>query len=191
MLNTTFYEIGEIMAIEAVPYGNAAINYTNQSVTCQHGPQECSANTYEQCGIYLYPDQNIWFPYYVCLESKGSGEGGGGDAVIAAVDPCATAAGMDPALIHDCHDNATLAWQLQEAAAAATPANHTYTPWVVVGGSLLNHQDLLKRAVCDAYTGTLPAACPGASAAAEASEGADAEEAEEADLASDDLRCEA
>ena len=69
--------------------------------------------------------QNVWFPYYVCLESKGSGEGGGGDAVIAAVDPCATAAGMDPALIHDCHDNATLAWQLQEAAAAATPANHT------------------------------------------------------------------
>ena len=45
------------MAIEAVPYGNAAINYTNQSVTCQHGPQECSANSYEQCGIYLYPDQ--------------------------------------------------------------------------------------------------------------------------------------
>ena len=53
------------MAIQAVPYGNAQIDVATETVTCQHGELECSANSYEQCGMYLYPDQNVWMPYYV------------------------------------------------------------------------------------------------------------------------------
>ena len=53
------------MAIQAVPYGNAQIDTATETVTCQHGELECSANSYEQCGMYLYPDQNVWMPYYV------------------------------------------------------------------------------------------------------------------------------
>jgi interferon gamma-inducible protein 30 len=148
------------MNITAVPYGNAQIDYTTETVTCQHGEQECSANLYEQCGMYLYPDQAIWMPYYVCLESKGSGEGGGGDAVIAAVPECATAAGMDADAVEACHADSTLAWQLQEQAAALTEAaDHTYTPWVTVDGVLLNYDFQFKKMICDAYTGTPPDVC--------------------------------
>ena len=63
-----------IMNITEVPYGNAEINYATKTVTCQHGELECIVNEYEQCGIYLYPDQAIWLPYVVCVESYGSGE---------------------------------------------------------------------------------------------------------------------
>lgn len=37
---------------------------------------------YEQCCV--------WFPYCDCFGAKGSGEGGGGAAVIVAVPECAT-----------------------------------------------------------------------------------------------------
>lgn len=156
------------MAIQAVPYGNAQIDTATETVTCQHGELECSANSYEQCGMYLYPDQNVWMPYYVCLESKGSGEGGGGDAVIAAVPECAEAAGMDAVAIESCHANATLAWELQEQAAEVTEAaDHSYTPWVVIDGVLWSGSFTFqfKKAVCDAYTGTPPAGCDSSSEA--------------------------
>lgn len=148
------------MNITAVPYGNAEIDTKTETVTCQHGELECIANSYEQCGMYLYPDQKIWMPYYVCLEAKGSGEGGGGEAVIEAVPECAEAAGMDPDKIKACQADSELAWQLQQDAAAITDAaDHTYTPWVVVDGELLAHEALFKKTVCKAYTGEPPAGC--------------------------------
>ena len=49
--------IGEIVNLTAAPYGNAQIDTTTQTVTCQHGDAECSANVYEQCGIALNPDR--------------------------------------------------------------------------------------------------------------------------------------
>lgn len=149
-----------IMNLTAVPYGNAEINYITKTVTCQHGELECIVNSYEQCGMYIYPDQNIWMPYYVCLESYGSGEGGGGEAMIAAVPECASRAGMSAALVEACQSDAALAWQLQESAAVTTEAaDHTYTPWVVVDGNLLNHNFQFKSLICNAYTGDLPPAC--------------------------------
>ena len=92
----------------AVPYGNAEINKLTHTVTCQHGEDECSLNAYEQCGIYLYPDEKTWMPFYVCVESYGSGEGGGADAMFAAIPGCATAAGMDADKVEACHADASL-----------------------------------------------------------------------------------
>mmetsp|Transcript_2871 Transcript_2871/g.8524 ORF Transcript_2871/g.8524 Transcript_2871/m.8524 type:complete len:131 (+) Transcript_2871:277-669(+) len=114
------------------------------------------------CGIHCFPDTADWFPYYVCLESKGSGEGGGGAAMLAAVDDCAAAAGIDATAIHACFDDDALAWQLQAAAANATAATgHKYTPWVEVPtGFPLDNSDLFVRAVCKAYKGKdKPPAC--------------------------------
>ena len=45
--------IGEIVNLTAVPYGNAQIDTTTQTVTCQHGDAECSANVYEQCYLVV------------------------------------------------------------------------------------------------------------------------------------------
>jgi interferon gamma-inducible protein 30 len=149
-----------IMNITAVPFGNAEINYATKTVTCQHGELECVVNAYEQCGMFLYPDQATWMPFYVCLESYGSGEGGGGEAMIAAVPECAVAAGMSAALVETCQSDASLVWALQEAAAATTAAaGHTYTPWVVVNNQVMNHEFQFKSLICNAYTGRLPPAC--------------------------------
>ena len=145
-----------IMAIEEVPYGNAEINVATQTVTCQHGPDECLLNEYEQCGIYLYPDQTIWLPFLVCMEEHSNAE-----AMIASVPGCASNAGMDAAKVEACQKDPALTWQLQQAAAATTAAaDHSYTPWVVVNGQLLQHDFQFKSMICNAYTGTLPPACP-------------------------------
>lgn len=153
--------MASIMNITAVPYGNADINYVTKTVSCQHGELECTVNAYEQCGMYLYPDQNMWMPFYVCIESYGSGEGGGGDAMIAAVPACAQAAGMDAAKVEACQADSALVWQLQKEAASVTAAaDHSYTPWVVVDGNLLQHDFQFKSLICNAYTGELPPACP-------------------------------
>lgn len=152
--------MSDIMNITAVPYGNAEIDYDTETVTCQHGEEECSVNAYEQCGMYLYPDQAIWMPYYVCLETKGSGEGGGGALMIESVPECASAAGMDPDAVEACHADDALVWQLQQEAAEITDAaDHSYTPWVVVDGDLMNYDFMFKHMICEAYTGTLPPAC--------------------------------
>ena len=179
--------IGEIVNLTAVPYGNAQIDTTTQTVTCQHGEAECSANIYEQCGIALNPDQvpivvlttptplltlpispqtqAAWFPFYNCVEEAAGGEGG--EVTEDDVQTCATTAGVDGDAIVACHDDPAQAYAMQLAASEATDPDHQYTPWVVVGGTppyytdgnLLQYSELLKRTVCEAYTGTKPDGC--------------------------------
>ena len=80
---------------------------------------------------------------------------------------CATTAGVDGDAIVACHDDPAQAYAMQLAASEATDPDHQYTPWVVVGGTppyytdgnLLQYSELLKRTVCEAYTGTKPDGC--------------------------------
>uniref|UniRef100_A0A6T0AVI1 Uncharacterized protein n=1 Tax=Emiliania huxleyi TaxID=2903 RepID=A0A6T0AVI1_EMIHU len=55
------------MNVTLVPFGNA--KYNGGVLTCQHGPNECTANSYEQCAIDEYPAFKVHFPYFTCLES--------------------------------------------------------------------------------------------------------------------------
>jgi hypothetical protein len=48
---------------------------------------------------------------------------------------------------------------VMNAGMKATDPDHSYVPWVVVDNTLLEHQGLLQKAVCDAYTGPTPASC--------------------------------
>ena len=91
-------------------------------MSCQHGDAECSANIFEQCGIYLNPDQNDWFPFYYCVESVAEGEGG--SVTEDDVKSCASDAGIDGDAIVACHDDPEQAWALQLAASQATDPNH-------------------------------------------------------------------
>jgi len=85
---------------------------------------------------------------------------GSGDPA-AVVETCAGTASLDFGKIKACHDDADLSWTLQQAAAAATPDDHTYTPWVVINGETFesSFRNTFIKAVCNAYTGDKPAAC--------------------------------
>ena len=60
---------------------------------------------------------------------------------------------LDFSIIKDCHDDSDRTWELQVAASQLTPADHEYTPWIVIDGVLYdNSSHNLQKAVCDAYT---------------------------------------
>eukprot|EP00658_Telonema_sp_P-2_P016156 TRINITY_DN16259_c0_g1_i1.p4 TRINITY_DN16259_c0_g1~~TRINITY_DN16259_c0_g1_i1.p4 ORF type:complete len:105 (-),score=46.28 TRINITY_DN16259_c0_g1_i1:247-561(-) len=83
-----------------------------------------------------------------------------GDSMLKEVQKCATSAKMDYSKLSGCYNDKTLALSLQKAAAAATPADHQYVPWVVVNGKKSKSDgDKILAEVCNAYTGTKPAAC--------------------------------
>jgi hypothetical protein len=48
---------------------------------------------------------------------------------------------------------------VQNAGLSATPSDHQYVPWVLVGGQLLENTNLLINSICSAYTGPKPASC--------------------------------
>ena len=95
------------MNLNMVPFGNAKIS--GSSVTCQHGPDECLGNSYEQCAIHLYPNASQYFPYYECMEAAGKRMIHGKTSA-----NCAAGAGLDNSKIEACVNDATLSLQLQE-----------------------------------------------------------------------------
>jgi hypothetical protein len=88
---------------------------------------------------------------------------------------CATAAGLDWATVDGCFTGAegqTLELAAGNATAALVPA-HQFVPWVTLSdaagaGTFCDESgcDGFLKAVCDAYTGTPPAACAQASTSA-------------------------
>ena len=108
-LYPAFQAVGDIMNLTFVPYGNTKIDLDTQTVTCQHGEEECSANTYEQCAIYKNPATADHLPFINCLASKNS-------ALLnldSTFEKCAEKASLDFYQIKACHDDEDLAWQLQ------------------------------------------------------------------------------
>ena len=60
-----------------------------------------------------------------------------------------------------CADDSARAAEVQAIGAAATPAEHTYVPWVVLDGKVIEDADQwrLEELVCKAYKGPLPKVC--------------------------------
>ena len=59
--------MGSIMNVTLVPFGNSKFNGTE--LECQHGKDECTANSWEQCAITLYPQFSTHWPFYLCVET--------------------------------------------------------------------------------------------------------------------------
>ena len=59
--------MGSIMNVTLVPFGNSKFNGTE--LECQHGEDECTANSWEQCAITLYPKFSTHWPFYLCVET--------------------------------------------------------------------------------------------------------------------------
>ncbi len=135
-------------------WGNA--RQQGQIITCQHGAQECKMNTLQNCAIALAStNTSQWVPMIHCLETHGTGQE-------KFVDTCAAASDYDLAALKSCWTGAE-GKSLDQAARAATPADHQFVPWTTVNG--VNACDEagcapVLAAVCKAYTGSpKPAAC--------------------------------
>lgn len=160
-----------IIAFNQVVWGNARLSADNKTVTCQHGATECLYNTLESCAVSHYPAVAQWLPFIHCLE----GYIAGGNPTTADAKKCAADVGMTWAVLDKCWTSAE-GHALDVANAFATAAlqpPHQFVPWVTLSDApgagtfcTENGCDNFIQAVCDAYTGEKPAACPAEAAAA-------------------------
>lgn len=154
-----------IMNFHMVSFGNARISADNKTITCQHGATECLYNTLEACAIAHYPAS--FLPYIVCLSTAARS---GGLSRAKAQACAAPDSGFNWAELDACWTGDE-GYSLDRISAAATNAlkpAHLYVPWVTLSDAPgtgtfcdeVNDCDKLIEAVCAAYTGQKPAACP-------------------------------
>jgi interferon gamma-inducible protein 30 len=152
-LVSTFAILGsEVMDVHVVPFGNAKIDSENKTITCQHGVGECDANTWEQCMIHFFPHPEQYLPMLSCLEDALPMGSSSTAFPVAVFKTCAKQANLDFYPIQHCHDDPALAAKVLQEAANATPADHTYVPWVEIDDNHLDmeSQDFMEQ-VCKAY----------------------------------------
>lgn len=124
---------------------------------------------YEACAISHFNTTNpatgipTWWGMVNCMESATN--------PVTAAQGCATNNGIDWTKIDSCAgsdpsvgtigDGNTIMHEVGLATTSLQPP-HQWTPWVVLNGKPLSSSQLnlpLTRLVCNAYTGTKPAAC--------------------------------
>lgn len=152
-LVSVYEELGpEVMNLKLVPYGNAKL-LANGTAVCQHGVGECDANIYELCAISLHPDPDKYLPFVQCLaENLPMGHA---DKPLdqKLFQDCATnSAGLWWSRILACHDIPKVATKMVQNAAAATPSDHTYVPWIEIEGDHMDEEKQdFKEEICKAF----------------------------------------
>jgi len=148
-----------IIDLKLVAYGNT--QKSGNSYSCQHGAGECQSDAMELCAQYkLSGDINsistgdtsmaAW-PFILCMEEADGNPNKGSSCWSSSMN-----ANVTWTTISTCVDKEYNT--VQAAGAAATP-KHSYVPWVLVDGEVLENTNMLQKAICDAYTGTPPASC--------------------------------
>jgi len=107
------------MNVTLVPFGNAKYTSTGE-LSCQHGPDECEANSYEQCVIAFYPEFERYFPFYKCVEADIDSQ----RTIPERATQCAEQASLDVAKIKACVSDRPRAAALQKKFQGLTPSNH-------------------------------------------------------------------
>lgn len=152
-------DVGSIMDLMIFPYGNAKEKQSSDGTwkfTCQHGKDECLANTLEACAINLYNDTAKWFPFINCVEKS--------TFPFNSASKCAQQTGLNFTAIQalaDSKEGNDIQHQVAVATSSLNPP-HQWTPWVVMNGKPLTSKQLdqpLKTLICDAYTGSKPSGC--------------------------------
>jgi len=152
-------DLVSIITLKMIPYGNTKYNSSTDSFSCQHGVDECTSDVFEQSAIYLANgEMNLEnalpvFPFLLCMEEQ-EGNPSFAESCYTKNIPSTEASWEEVKELADMKSN-----YLQSIANAATPSNHSYVPWVLVDGLLLENTELLKRQICQSYTGTKPSSC--------------------------------
>lgn len=140
-----------VMNITVIPFGNARIDETHETVTCQHGGGECDANLYELCAIAMvHQHVEDYLPFLVCNAQSLPAGFHTGPFAPEIFHACAMEAGLWWEALQACHDTPSLAWQVTLQAARATPA-HKYVPYVLLNGDLLPDGVDFQTQVCKLY----------------------------------------
>ncbi|KAK8512158.1 hypothetical protein V6N13_097175 [Hibiscus sabdariffa] len=144
-----------IVDLRLVPWGNAVIR-SDGTFLCQHGPGECFLNAIEACTISIYPNEEQYFRFILCVEHLVS-ENRPNEWV-----NCFNQTGLATVPI-DCYKSGygnVLENQYADETARLNPS-HKFVPWVLVNGQPL--QEDFKNFVsyvCNAYKGEkVPEAC--------------------------------
>ncbi|KAK9290175.1 hypothetical protein L1049_008341 [Liquidambar formosana] len=149
-------QIISIVNLRLVPWGNANL-YSNGSIVCQHGKDECLLNTVDACAIDVWPDVNTHFRLIYCIERLAD------DGKLNEWKSCFQKSGLPLKPVEDCYNGGRgiqLDRQYGEETARLNPP-HEYVPWVVVNNKpLLDDYERYLSYVCKAYKGSaLPNAC--------------------------------
>nr|XP_019705948.1 gamma-interferon-responsive lysosomal thiol protein [Elaeis guineensis] len=146
-----------IVDLDLVPYGNARLG-SNNSIICQHGPNECQLNNIEACAISAWPDVQEHFNFIHCIEHLVM------ELRYDEWKSCSQQTGLDSTSVLDCY-NSGYGEKLELQYAAQTDAlqpSHTYVPWVVVDAKpLYDDYRNFEKYICQAYDGEPPKACEG------------------------------
>jgi hypothetical protein len=115
---------------------------------CQHGNDECDADTLEGCAVKHYPDVNTYWPFINCFEGKQK-------ARMTSAKACATKASMDYSILETClkGSDGEAIDAMNAQMTAKFGSSRLGTPWVVVNGKALEDPSTLLQTVCAAYSG--------------------------------------
>lgn len=149
-LSNSIEEIGEIMNVELIPYGNARPD-SKGVIQCQHGEKECAANIWDACAIEHYEFETHW-KFIQCMEANWIHQ-------LDRVESCATAAEIDYTQLSVCatgDEGKTLLAKM-----GSKTNKHSYVPWIIIDGeSVDNMYSDLTELICSKYTGpNRPEAC--------------------------------
>ncbi|KAK7339935.1 hypothetical protein VNO77_20622 [Canavalia gladiata] len=143
-----------ILNLQLVPWANAYVNKTNNSMICQNGPDECELNSLEACALNVW-NVNKSFGLISCFELL-SIEGKHKNW-----QDCFNQLDLPKDPILNCYNggNGTEIGQKYINEAAYTPLE--ILPWVVVNNqSIGKDYENFTRYVCEAYRGIpVPEAC--------------------------------
>ncbi|KAJ0027595.1 hypothetical protein Pint_34932 [Pistacia integerrima] len=155
VFNTDLYTI---VNLKMVPWGNAKIQGTNHTITCQHGENECYLNTIHACAIDAWP-VGKHFKFIRCLETQAPKI----QDTEAVWRQCSDDLGLSQEPIDDCYNSGRGKQLILEYAdeTDALHPQHKFVPWVVVNGRALEGDyENYAAYVCKAYKGNnVPHAC--------------------------------
>lgn len=137
------------------------------TIVDQHGDDERNMNRMQACGKWQNTTWQDYWPFLHCMESAYEGKG------VQAAQSCTQGTKIDYDALESCYKGKT--GDLAQIREARQTVDHQGTPDVAVNGKAVafSSAQSIVKALCDAYTGTKPAACSSGMASAHVSDSSD------------------